>query len=347
MEKYKDKVISMLELMLRPAFCVEAGCICHVNQAASGYLLTPGTPIADLIASGKEEYDQFTGGTLYITLQLNTETLGACVTRMGEYDLFLPDQQTDMSELRAMALAAKELREPLAGILSITGRMPQDVPSAQLNRRLFQMMRTISNMSDAFRYAQAGLGRLEYVEISAFFSEIFEKCTDLLSQAGIPLRYRDLSGECFTLADPERLERAVYNMLSNAVKFSAVNPVIEATLTRKADRLSLSIVNPGSGILDRANIFGRYRREPGLEDPRFGLGLGMVMIQSAASAHGGAVLIDEPEAQKTRTTMTLQLRQSKDSVVRAPILRIDYAGEWDHGLLELSDCLPAELYKDA
>ncbi len=346
MEAQSENGISLLDLMLRPAFSVEAGHICHVNQAASRYLLTPGTPIAPLICSGQEEYSRFTGGNLYLTLQLGEEPLGVCVTRMGEFDLFLPDQQGDLSELRALALAAKELREPLAGILSITGQMAEDAPSAQLNRRLFQMMRTICNMSDAFRYAQAGHGRMEHVEISAFFEEILEKSAHLLENAGISVQYSGLSESIYTLVEPERLERSVYNILSNAVKFSAPQSVIRVSVSRKGDRVSLSVVNPGTGILDNASIFNRFQREPGLEDARFGLGLGMVMIRSAAAAHGGAVLIDEPEAGMTRTTMTLRLRQSKDTVVRSPVLRIDYAGEWDHSLLELSDCLPAELYKD-
>ncbi len=346
MEEHKEHIVSILELMLRPAFSVEGGCIRHVNQAASRYLLTPGTAIAPLICSGQDEYAQFTGGSLYITLQLGEDPIGVCVTRMGEYDLFLPDQQEDIAELRAMALAAKELREPLTGILAITGRMQEDAPSAQLNRRLFQMMRTICNMSDAFRYAQAGAGRMEYVEISAFFEDILEKSADLLNSAGVSVQYSGLSEAIYTLADPERLERAVYNMLSNAAKFSVADSVIEVTVTRKGNRLSLSVINPGTGILDSANVFNRFQREPRLEDRRFGLGLGMVMIRSAASAHGGAVLIDEPESGRTRTTMTLRLQHSKDTAVRSPVLRIDYAGEWDHALLELSDCLPAEVYEE-
>ena len=44
-------------------------------------------------------------------------------------------------------------------------------------------------------------------------------------------------------------------------------------------------------------------------------------------------------------TMTIAIRQSTSGTLRSPILRVDYAGEQDHALVELSDCLPAELYK--
>ena len=66
---------------------------------------------------------------------------------------------------------------------------------------------------------------------------------------------------------------------------------------------------------------------------------------SAAAAHGGAVLIDQPEGWGTRVTLTIALRRETAEVLRSPIMRIDYAGERDHALTELSDCLPVSLYK--
>ena len=72
----------------------------------------------------------------------------------------------------------------------------------------------------------------------------------------------------------------------------------------------------------------------------------MVMIRAAASHHGGAVLIDRPPQGGTRVTMTLAIRQDPVSQLRSPLLKVDYAGERDHALIELSDVLPAEYYRD-
>ena len=95
-------------------------------------------------------------------------------------------------------------------------------------------------------------------------------------------------------------------------------------------------------LLERAVL---NLRQPGIEDSRFGLGLGMVLVRSAAAAHGGAVLIDQPEGWGTRVTMTISLRRETAEVLRSPTMRIDYAGERDHALTELSDCLPISLYQ--
>ncbi len=346
----QEKDLAMLELIRTPAFCVEAGCICHVNQAAAPYLLACGTEIGSLILSGKEEYEGFTDGSLYLTLQIASIPIGACVLKMGGQDVFLLEAPENMAELRAMALAAKELREPLAGILTVTDRLlPKEAKeqAAQLNRRLFQMMRTVSNMSDALRYA-AGGGRMEYVQITAFFQELLQRAGELLRAAGLTLEYTGPAEAVFTLADTERLERAVYNLLSNSAKFSPPGGKIQVRLQRKGNRLYLSVTDQGPGIDQDilGSLYTRFQREPALEDLRHGIGLGMVLVRSAAAAHNGAVLIDRPAQTGTRTSITLEIRHPKQSTVHSPALRIDYAGEWDHGLLELSDCLPAELYED-
>ena len=92
---------------------------------------------------------------------------------------------------------------------------------------------------------------------------------------------------------------------------------------------------------DPITIF--YIHRGGLEDKRNGLGLGMLLIRSTAALHGGTVLIDHPENTGTRITVSFTIRQN-NATLRSPRMRIDYAGERDHGLIELSDVLPASLY---
>ena len=71
----------------------------------------------------------------------------------------------------------------------------------------------------------------------------------------------------------------------------------------------------------------------------------MVLVQSAASEHQGTVLVDHPEGAGTRVTMTIAIRQNGASLLRSNTLSVDYAGEQDHALIELSEFLPPELYE--
>ena len=109
-------------------------------------------------------------------------------------------------------------------------------------------------------------------------------------------------------------------------------------------RFSIRDNGPGFARNLLGSVFNRYLRQPCIEEGRYGLGLGMVLVRTAAACHGGAVLIDQSEG-GARVTMTMAIRQNPSGILRSPVLRVDYAGEQDHALVELADCLPADLYK--
>ena len=347
----------MLELMDQPAFFVRNGMIIQCNQAAGHLLIEPNTPIAPLLGSAAEEYSRFDGGCLYLTLSLAGTMVGASVSRINDLDIFKLEAENDRPEFRVLALAARELREPLAGVLTLTERLVPAIDRTaspdtaaqvgQMNQRLQQLLRLVSNMSDAPRYEENPGANQICQDVCAVLEEIFEKAAQLLQRNGVELHYSLPQESILCLINEEKLERAIYNILSNAMKFSTGHTVIHAELTRHGNKLYLSIHDQGSGIppVILKNVFHRYQRLPGLEDSRQGLGLGMVLIRAAAAAHGGTVLITHPPEGGTRVTMTLAIRQSGETTLRSNTLRVDYAGERDHALLELSGCLPSELYR--
>ena len=355
MERNTDEM-EMLDLLVRPGFCVHSGKIVKANQPALSHMITVGMDIGEILLTGKEEYASFSSGCLYLTLKLGEHPFGASVSRIGEYDIFILEQEEDQSELQAMALAARELRDPLTSVMTTADRLfplnaLQDDPAtreqvARLNRGLLQMLRVISNMSDASRYSSGTVGRQETREVTGLLEEIITHAGDLVAHGGMTLSFRNLTERVYSLVDVEKLERAVLNILSNAMKFTPKGGTITATVTRKKNMLYLQIQDEGQGIPEnlRGSVHSRYLRQPSIEDGRYGIGLGMVLIRSAAAHHGGTVLIDHPDGVGTRITMTLAIRQPSETMVRANILRVDYAGERDHALLELADCLPAELY---
>lgn len=346
MEKNKE-LRDWLNLLIRPGFYVEEGRITQVNAAAQGLLLEPGMDIAPLITSGLESYQNFQTGCLYVQLTLSGMAFHGCVTKDQAADVFILDADAGDTALQALSLAARELRSPLSAVMhGVQAMCEENNPQAAvLNRGLYQLLRLVGNMSDAGR--SPGNARMETSDLTAFFDELFEKAAVFAQAAGIRMEYQGLSKPLLCLADRELLERAVLNLLSNAFKFTPKGGIVRVTLFTGGTSLRLSVWDSGPGIAQeiQGNLFSRYLRQPGIEDSRFGLGLGMVLVRSAAAAHGGAVLIDQPEGWGTRVTLTIALRREKAEVLRSPIMRIDYAGERDHALTELSDCLPVSLYK--
>lgn len=345
----KNDPVGMLDLMIRPAFCVKENIITQCNAAAEALLLLPGTQLLPLLLTGREEYASFSGGCLYLKLALTANGCGATVTKLEDRDVFVLDMESDDSELRVLALAARELREPLAGLMISAdhlSRSPETAEhAARLNRSLHRMLRIIGNMSDASHMAASS--QQEIRDVAALFNEILEKAAVLLEHTGITLHWKGPKEEILCLADGEQLERALWNILSNAAKFTPNGGSIQVSLTRCGRMLRLSVRDSGSGITEavRSNVFSRYLRQPGIEDSRFGLGLGLVLVRSAAANHGGTLLIDQPDGQGARITMTMAIRQPQESLLRSPVIRVDYAGERDHGLLEFSESLPLSLYE--
>ena len=73
-----------------------------------------------MLSTGAEEYAAFTGGCLYLDLKLGGRELMASVTRLEDEDVFLLEAEEDVQALNALALAARELREPLSSMTAIS-----------------------------------------------------------------------------------------------------------------------------------------------------------------------------------------------------------------------------------
>ena len=346
MEEQRNN-FNMLDRIPQPGFLVSRDLIIHVNQAASAMLLAEGQTFSDLLVSGQEDYAAFQDGQLCLTLSIADRLHNAVVTSLDDGHLVLLDQEADTEDFRAMALVSMQMRSPLMQAISSAQQLAENTEgpaTARLNRSLMQMLRLVSNMADVSAYASHS--RMETRDVDALLLELFEKA-QTYTTGKISISFEGLHQPVFSLIDPEQLERSVWNLISNCIKFMPDGGTIAAKLIRQEKTLRLTLEDSGSGIADavRGTLFQRYLRQPGIEDSRFGLGLGLAIVRRAASNHGGTILISPTKTGGTRITMTLAIRQNEDSILRSPLLRPDYAGGWDHGLVELSDCLSQEWYE--
>ena len=345
MEQLND-LQTMLDQLDCPAFLAQNGQIAAINIGAKQRMAEPGVKIEDLLLTGKDEYKSYTDGCLHVTLRLGAVEYACTITKLQAYELFSLEETSISAELQALALAASQLRMPLAELTLTVNKLQaqnHDHISA-LNQSISRLQRIVGNMSDASTFASA-VPRKETQEMCGLFQSVLEKAQTLLSHSGHHILYHLPEPPIYSLADSDMLTRAVYNLLSNACKFAVPSNPIEVTLKKSGNKLYLTVCDNGQGVESnlRSTMFTRYKRQPGIEDPRHGLGLGMAMVHAAASTHGGTVLIQHTD-QGTQTTMSLAIEKPSGSAVRSPVLRPDYYGGQDQALIELSEVLPKKLY---
>lgn len=291
-----------------------------------------------------------------MVLQYHGRLLPVSVTRIENADVFVIEAEHGGPELTTLSMAATALRQPLSTVIATAGTLTPlieqaDDPkinaySAQMNQNLWKIHRILCNMSDAIRYTEGYRGNFSCLNVAEIVSEIFQKTQELAAHCGISMNYSVHNESLPCLIDSQLLERAVYNMLSNAMKASGPDSSVSASLYCRDKRLFISVEDRGDGIPNEiiGNVFRRYQRKPGVIDGMQGLGLGMAIIRAAAQIHGGTVLLDRPANVGTRITLSFPIQTQKSASLGSGSLVVDYAGGWNHSLLELSDILPAHLY---
>lgn len=103
------------------------------------------------------------------------------------------------------------------------------------------------------------------------------------------------------LADGRRLRQALFNLLSNALKFTKEGGVVTLTARRVEGEVQLEVSDTGIGIPveDQARVFGSFERGSG-DNRQAGAGLGLSLVKSLIELHGGQVELDSEVGGGTR-----------------------------------------------
>jgi signal transduction histidine kinase len=108
-------------------------------------------------------------------------------------------------------------------------------------------------------------------------------------------------------ADERRLKQALFNLISNGIKFTLPGGAIIIAAERCEETLLLSVADTGIGIApaDQERVFEKFER--GARQP--GAGLGLSLVKSLIELHGGSVTIESASGCGTRVTCRLPVSQ--------------------------------------
>ena len=142
---------------------------------------------------------------------------------------------------------------------------------------------------------EAGYMQIETreVDIHALMSSVMTLARERARNQSLRLDF-DCPPDIGTLpADERRLKQALFNLVSNALKFTPAGGTVTLRARRESGGVALTVADTGIGVKqeDQARIFGTFERGSAREarQPGAGAGLGLSLVKSFVDLHGGTV----------------------------------------------------------
>ena len=345
----------MLNQIDRIAFVAENGKIDFVNLNGLGKQLVVGEPVRPLLLTGKKEYAEFTEGCLSLSMNIADTMTHVSVLRSDGRDIIIEEPSFVNPDFWALSSSSQELRSPLFKAMICADALANSKEAftenqcsqfAELKRNLFQMHRSVCNMSDVSNSQKFVELQQENYNIKTLSEELFAKLQSCMSETGHDLKISSKLPPYFTMINRELYERAILNLVSNAAKYCSNNKTISIKATGGMHSFSISITNHVDTTKTQKNqdIFSKYLAERLVSRERACAGLGLYMVRNTALYQNGTLLINKPSNSRIRFTLNLPIVKPNTKTFRSDSDVVDYAGGYNHILIELSDILPLDLY---
>lgn len=249
-------------------------------------------------------------------------------------------REQDMREQAELASTAKdhflatvshELRTPLNVILgwAVVLRergLPPEIERALgiIERNARAQARLIEDVLDVSRIISGKLSlNLGAVNVGEAVRAAALGMRPAVDAKGISLQVDEMGDErALTItADADRLQQILWNLLTNAVKFTPRGGVIVVFAERVGSEVRIHVSDTGEGIPERAlrYVFEPFRQADSSTTRRHGgLGLGLSLVKQIAAAHGGTVEASSlGEGRGATFVVRLPARAATDAVTRA------------------------------
>ena len=154
----------------------------------------------------------------------------------------------------------------------------------------------------------------ETVDLSQLAKEVVETMRPLAEAKELRLR-TIANGESRVLGDPARLRHVIYNLLDNAIKYTAERGGIEVSVAVSVGGVRLTVADTGVGIEreHQPHVFERfYRADKARTRDAGGTGLGLSIVESIVAAHGGSVAVESTLGEGTRFVVEIPSKDRKD-----------------------------------
>jgi len=204
---------------------------------------------------------------------------------------------------RFLAILSHDLRSPINAVLGWTTLLRRELlPITTRNRALATIERNAraqGELVDALlEVSRVAAGKMQLalrnVDLGELVRETVESAAPIAAERGIALVDETNGASPTVLADPARIRQVVWNLLSNALKFTGAGGTVRVALAVHDDEARLCVTDTGRGVpaamLPR--VFDLFRQGSQGSEPsqREGLGLGLYIVRQLIEMHGGRVV---------------------------------------------------------
>ena len=168
-----------------------------------------------------------------------------------------------------------------------------------------------SLVKDLLNVSMISSGRLtlnkEKVNLSEIITTIPQKYEELIKLSGCGVTTIVKDHELLALCDPVRIEQAVSNLLTNALKY-AEGKKVTLSINKKDGFAEISVKDEGEGISEdfQKEIFKPFQRANSKSSTK-GLGVGLFIAKQIAAAHKGTISVESKKGKGATFTLTIPL----------------------------------------
>jgi signal transduction histidine kinase/DNA-binding NarL/FixJ family response regulator len=200
-----------------------------------------------------------------------------------------------------LATASHELRTPLNAILGWARLLQSGELDAAavaraidiIDRNANAQVRLIEDILDGSRIISGKLQlEIRPLDMTVLVGAALDAVRAAAEAKRIVLTMRLDPAAARVFGDPDRLQQVIWNLVTNAIKFTPKDGTVDVSLRRVGTDIELRVRDSGEGIDPEflPHVFERFRQADGSTTRRHGgLGLGLALVRHLVEAHGGAV----------------------------------------------------------
>jgi len=210
------------------------------------------------------------------------------------------------------AVLSHELKQPL-NLIQLTAemmsRLPESAKLPAILRGAATIKRTVESQAkiidDLMDLSRLHTGKLTLVRSQINFSEAVSHVVDMMKadaqQRGVSLELEPAPEDLIIHGDIVRIEQIVWNLLSNALKFTPAEGRVHVRLHQENDVACLEVSDTGKGIAPEflPYVFDMFRQaDSGTTRQYGGMGIGLALVKELVASHGGRIEVHSEGAGK-------------------------------------------------